>query len=307
MTNAHADVAQPSDRRPSRSITRRRLLRLVRDAAAIAGTAGLLLTIAGFIPFQGERIGWGYARDLYAFWAADPCQPYTTPVGVGFAYLYSPAFLQAFSPLQLLPFEIVSAVWLVSGLVSLWWLRALWMLVIPGVSSDLLLGNVNVFIALALVLSMRWPASWALPLLTKITPGIGVVWLLASRRWRDLVVAIGATVGVTLVSFLLSPSAWADWIDLLLRSAESRGETTAQFAPLSLRLALAGTAVVVAGVWRRPWLLAPAALVATPVIWPASLALLTAIPRLAAHRHPNADGPGPADPKVHVGFRRRAP
>lgn len=258
----------------------RHLVRLARDALSMAGLIALILTLTGFIPFQGERIGWGFARDLYAYWAADLGDPYSTPVGVGFAYLYSPAFIQAFAPLKLLPFEVVSAIWMVAGVLALWWLRSLWMLAIPGVSSDLLLGNINIFIALAIVGSMRQPGAWALPLLTKITPGVGVLWLLFSRRWRALGFALALTLLIMTVSFLLHPEAWIDWVALLVTSAQDRGDTTGQFGPLPVRLGVAAALVGGAGIWRRPWLLAPAALLATPVIWPASLALLTAIPRL---------------------------
>lgn len=259
----------------------RSLLHLLRAALSISGLAALVLTLAGAIPFHGERIGWGFARDLYAYWAADLADPYSTPVGVGFAYLYSPAFLQFVAPLKLLPFEVLSAVWLLCALAALWWLRALWMLVIPGVSSDLLLGNINVFIAVAIVVSVRHPGAWALPLLTKVTPGIGVAWLPFRGEWRAFATAIALTASISAISFLLQPAVWCDWIALLGASADSRGHTTAQFAPLPLRVAVAGAMVGAAGVWRQPWLLSPAALIATPVIWPASLALLTAIPRLA--------------------------
>lgn len=259
-------------------------LRLLRDACAIAGIAALVLTLAGFIPFQGERIGWGYARDLYAYWNADPSQPYTTPVGVGFAFLYSPAFLQALAPLKLLPFEVVAGLWLVGGLIALWWLGALWMLVIPGVSSDLLLGNINVFLALAMVLSIRWPGTWAFPLLTKLTPGVGMLWLLFSRQWRALALAAAWTAGIIGLSVIVQPELWTDWIRILSASGTSRTDSTAEFGPLPIRLGIAAALVAAAGVWRRPWLLPIAALVSMPVIWPASLAVLTAIPRLLNQR-----------------------
>jgi len=259
---------------------RRRLRHVARDACAIAGVVALLLTLAGIIPFHGERIGWGYARDLYAYWSADPAQPYSTAVGVGFAYLYSPAFLQAMAPLKLLPFELVSILWLLAGLAALWRLGALWMLVIPGVSSDLLLGNVNVFIALAIVLSVQRPGAWAFPLLTKITPGIGMAWLIAQRRWREFAVGLAWVLGIVLISAALQPELWGQWIDVLSASGDTRLQTTAEFGPLFVRLPVALGLVMAAGFLRRPWLLPIAAIVSMPVIWPASLAVLTAIPRL---------------------------
>jgi len=266
------------------------LLRVARDACAIAGVIALVLTLAGVIEFHGDRIGWSYARDLYAYWVADPADPYANPVGVGFAYLYSPLFLQATLPLKLLPFDVVAAVWLVVGLAAMWWLRALWMLVIPGVSSDLLLGNINVFIAVALVLALSRPIFWGVPLLTKITPGVGILWHVARREWASLLWAAGLLAGVVLVSFLAQPSAWISWVELLRESFSARGATTSEFGPLILRLPIAGAIVVAAALTRRPWAVPVAALVAMPVIWPATLAVLAAIPRLVSVRLPETTG-----------------
>ncbi len=258
-----------------------RTRRLVRDALAVAGVVALALTVAGVIPFHGDRIGWSYARDLYAYWVADPGDPYANPVGVGFAYLYSPLFLQLTLPLKLLSFDVIAAVWLVAGLGALWWLRALWMLVIPGVSTDLLLGNINVFIAVAIVLAVQRPAWWAFPLLTKLSPAVGGIWHLVRGEWRALGIGVAVGGALVLVSFLVQPAAWRDWIGLLLGSLDARGSTTSEFGPLTIRLPLAALVVAVAAVTRRPWALPIAALIAMPVIWPATIAVLTGIPRLA--------------------------
>lgn len=253
---------------------------LVRTALALAGLVVLGLTLLGVIGFHGDRIGWGYARDFYAYWAADLDAPYSTPVGVGYAYLYSPVFIQILAPLKLLPFEVASAVWLLAGLLALWWLKAVWMLAIPGVSSDLLLGNVNVFIALAIVASFRWPGTWALPALTKVTPAIGLVCLMVDRRWRSLAWALVVTGALVAVSMAVAPSVWGSWVEVLVNSGESRMHTTAEFGPLYVRLPLAIGLAAAAGATRKYWLLPIAALVSMPVLWPATLAVLTAIPRL---------------------------
>ena len=258
---------------------------LLRTALAVAGVVVLALTLLGIVPFHGDRIGWGYARDFYAYWVADPNAPYSTPVGVGYAYIYSPVFIQVLAPLKLLPFEVASAVWLIAGLLSLWWLKALWMLAIPGVSSDLLLGNVNVFIALAIVASFRWPGAWAFPALTKVTPAVGLVCLAVERRWRSLAWALGATGAIAAASVAVSPSVWGSWVEVLVNSGETRMHTTAEFGPLYLRLPLAIGLAAAAGAMRKYWLLPIAALVSMPVLWPATLAVLTAIPKLWSLRH----------------------
>lgn len=263
-----------------RRIERRRPWEVIRAGLAIAGVVALALTIGGVIPFHGDRIGWSYARDLYAYWAADPADPYANPVGVGFAYLYSPLFMQLTTPLKALPFDVVAVIWLIAGLGALWWLGALWMLVIPGVSSDLLLGNINVFIAVAIVVAMRRPMFWAVPLLTKLTPAVGALWHVIRRQWSSVVTSIGVVTGVVAVSFVIQPSAWVDWVNLLLGSLAQRGDSTSEFGPLIVRLPIAAVLVAAGALTQRAWTVPVAALVAMPVIWPATVAVLTAIPRL---------------------------
>ena len=50
------------------------------------------------------------------------------------------------------------------------------------------------FIAAAIVIGFRWPAAWSLVLLTKITPGIGLLWFAVRREWRSLAIALGAVI-----------------------------------------------------------------------------------------------------------------
>src|SRR6266571_5699519 len=71
----------------------------------------------------------GIGGDAHAYWAADLAHPYRhSTVNTLDAYLYSPAFLQAISPLRLLPFawffafvvvaEAATAVWLAGPVVA---------------------------------------------------------------------------------------------------------------------------------------------------------------------------------------------
>ena len=61
-------------------------------------------------------------------------------------------------------------------------------------------GNVSLLLAVAIVVGFRWPAAWALVLLTKITPGIGLLWFAVRREWRHLAIALGATAAIVAVS-----------------------------------------------------------------------------------------------------------
>src|SRR6185503_8499291 len=84
-------------------------------------------------------------------------------------------------------------------------------LLFPATLAELYLGNVNLLIALAIVVGFRWPGAWAVVILTKITPGIALLWFAFRREWRSLAIALGATAGVTAVSFGLNPSWWAEF------------------------------------------------------------------------------------------------
>ena len=83
------------------------------------------------------------------------------------------------------------------------------MLFLP-IPFEIVSGNVHLLYAAVIVAGFRLSAAWALPLLTKVTPGIGLVWFLVRREWRPLAVAFGVTVAVAAVSFVLDTDALAD-------------------------------------------------------------------------------------------------
>ena len=115
------------------------------------------------------------ADDAHAYWLVDIHDPYTRPIATFDAFTYPPPAALFFSVLGNLPFEVFQAGWtLLIGLALLWltgpW--ALLFLVIPVVASDLYLGNIHVLLAAAIVAGFRWPAFWAVPLLTKPSCGL---------------------------------------------------------------------------------------------------------------------------------------
>ena len=57
-------------------------------------------------------------------------------------------------------------------------------------------GNISLLLAVAIVWGFRWPWTWAFVLLTKITPGVGLLWFALRREWRQLAIALGATAAV---------------------------------------------------------------------------------------------------------------
>ena len=96
------------------------------------------------------------------------------------------------------------------------------------------MGNIHLLLGLAIVAGTRWPALWAFPLLTKITPGIGLIWFAARREWRNLAIALVATVVVVGVSYVLAPWLWADFIEASKTQVDATVNVPRQAAPVAL-------------------------------------------------------------------------
>ena len=223
----------------------------------------------------------GFVHDSHAYWAVNIADPYTANVGEHDAFLYSPAVAQLFAVLGQLPWIVFLAGWTVLQVAIVLWLAGRswwWVLPLPPVLFECIVGNVHLLYAAAINLGFRFPWTWALMLLTKVTPGIGLLWFAVRREWRALGIALGATAAIVAVSYVLAPGLWRQWLDLL--TAQSGGDVPGLAAvrvPLFARVALAAV-IVVWGAWTdRPWVLPIAVLLAQPVIWVASLSILVGI------------------------------
>ena len=60
------------------------------------------------------------------------------------------------------------------------------------------------------------PALWAFPLLTKVTPGVGLVWFAVRREWRTLAAVLAITAVAVGASVAIAPVAWSEWLSFLL-------------------------------------------------------------------------------------------
>lgn len=263
---------------------KRRTQRLL--TAAGLGLAILLVGVMASTaePFQPDSFGPGH--DARAYWAVSPDEPYSAGVGQESAYLYSPAFLQVVSPLRMLSWTAFLVVWTVLLLAILRWLSGpllfapLLVLALP----ELWGGNIAILMAAGIVVGFRWAGSWALLILTKMTPGLGLLWFLVCREWRPLAWAGVVTVVVAGVSAAIAPEAWADWFRLL---ADSTGASTVGHSlpiPLWARLPAAAAVVAFAARTDRRWLLPVGVLLALPVIWWGSFAILAASVALERER-----------------------
>jgi len=228
------------------------------------------------------------AAYAFTYWSAPYDNPYPGPeLGLPGAYLYPPPFIQALAPLRLLPWEVFHAVWAAIGFGALIFLvgpigGALAITLLPFVYRDLLVGNVHLMLGAAIVLGITCSAAWAFPILTKVTPGVGLLWFAGQRDWKRLAVGLAVAAAIALGSFALAPFLWFEWVDRLRGDSARAGDV--YVALIGVRLAVAAAIVVYAG-WRgRAWLVPVAVFLALPILWPDSLAILLACVPLAGRR-----------------------
>jgi Glycosyltransferase family 87 len=258
---------------PLRAFETRPLIGLV---AAVAAWATIVI-----VSEPWGRL-WGTGQDARCYWQATLADPYlhsewNDPI----AYVYSPAFLQLVSPLTALPWQAFMAAWtaiLIGAAAFLTGPRLLAAgLLLPFTAMEIAGGNVSLLLVVAIVLGFRWPAAWALVLLTKITPGIGLLWFAVRGEWRPLIIAGGATAVVVVLSALVMPQAWRDWIDVILGNVGKGGTWAAVPIPLWARLPVAVGLVAWGARTDRPWTVPVGAMLALPALWYGGLSMLLAV------------------------------
>ena len=236
---------------------------------------------------------WGTGQDAYCYWFPSLDDPYarsdwTDPI----AYVYSPAFLQLLQPIRVLPWQVYMAIWTGILLAAVFVLTGRKWFTVGVVLSlmELAGGNIHLLLAAAMVLGFRWPATWALVLLTKITPGIGLLWFVVRGEWRQLFIALGATALIVAVSFVTLPDAWFQWGEVLSRIAGRDGTWAAVPIPFLVRLPFAVALVVWGARTNRRWTVPVAGMLALPALWYGGLAMLLAV---IALRDPAPPAPAP--------------
>ena len=258
------------------------------SARSVLTTIAIAALIFGWL-FLIQR---DFFLDARAYWSADLGDLYGgSLVGRKATYLYSPAFAQLLWPATLLPWAVFAALFSALNLALLAWMAgpilAAVLLFVPfsPVTDEITTGNIHLIIAAAIVIGFRWPAAWAFPLLTKVTPGVGVLWFAGARAWRSLFIALASTLAIATISFVMAPAAWTEWIALLGRSSSVAvpADIGVIPGPLWLRTA-AGASLVLAGGWRGwRWTVPVAAAIALPVTWSSGLSVLVALIPLYRH------------------------
>ena len=229
------------------------------------------------------------AGDAHAYWAVNAADPYTRPIATTDAFTYPPPaalFFGVFGDYGIpaigwegLSFEAFQAFWTLLIGAALLWLTGPWallFLVIPMVASDLYLGNIHVLLAAAVVAAFRWPALWAIPLLTKPSCGVGLLWYVVRGEWLRLASAIGTTGVIAGFTFVIAPDLWPRWIAYVLETGVAPSVGAAHWVPIPLLLRLPAAALLVTWGARtdRPWTVPVAAMLGLPVLWMVGLAML---------------------------------
>ena len=254
----------------------------------VAGLIALAVAWLGIVYFAepwGRLAGSG--MDARCYWVPDIANPYLHSIwGEQIAYPYSPAFLQILEPIRLLPWQFFMALWaaiLMAAMVYLTGPRLILLGLVFFGLMEIWGGNIELLIALAIVLGFRWPATWAFVLLTKVTPGVGLLWFAIRREWRSLAIAVGATVAVVAVSAAIQPNLWLQWRDVLLSNAGKNGTWAAVPIPFVIRFPVAVALVVWGARTNHRWTLPVTAMLALPALWYGGLSIMLAtLPLLGA-------------------------
>jgi hypothetical protein len=243
---------------------------------------GLIALGIAIYVFDLLLLGSAGATDAHAYFSATLQNPYAkSTIGTIDAYDYSPAFSQLIEPLRWLGWDGFRELWRAGAIASVVVLAgpfSVFLAFTNPIGLEVNLANVHLLVPLAIVAGFRWPATWAFVLLTKVTPGIGLLWFATRREWRSLAIALGVTAAISLVSFVLAPGAWTAWAGVLATGGGPQpGQTQLIPLPLGVRLAAAAMITVAAARTNQRWGVLVAAFVAMPVTWTASASVLVGI------------------------------
>ncbi len=264
----------PADRRA----LRRRALRDGLIISSWLATAFVLILVI----YLGRSLGY----DAFSYWSIDLDDLYGRAMSSNFAlgaFRYAPPIAFLFAPLGLLPWWLFLLLWEAVMVATVLWLGGRWALILlalPPVALELYHGNLHLLMAAAIALGFRYPWTWAFVILTKVTPGVGLLWFAVRREWRSLAIALGATIAVSVVSAVVAPNYWSEWVGSLFSNLNEPQHYSIPPAA-QIRIPIAAAIVIWGARTDRPWTVAVAATLGLPIIWPHGLVVaLAAIPFL---------------------------
>jgi hypothetical protein len=243
----------------------------MRDGYLLAAGLWVIAIAVGLVPPGG---------DATTFFANRWPDPYgVTDYASGAGFYYSPPIALLFAPLTAFGLPLFSATLTATGFAALYGILGRWAwlgLLFPPVWWDLSAGNVNTLLGFVAVTGGAW---WSVALLTKVTPGVGLLWHVVRQEWRAAGIALGITSTVCLVSALAAPQLWRDWVGSLLSNSIAYvgpGYFTIE-VPLLPRLVGAIVLVTIGGRRDWRWALPVSVVLAMPVLWWSCLAALVGV------------------------------
>lgn len=244
-----------------------------------------------------DYLGWDSRAYYDALRSPDPYAG--AAVGVIGSYLYPPPFLQVLAPAGQLPWPAFMFGWtalLAGAAVAMLrkvprQYRTMWPLLVLLAGADIWAGNINLLLAYGVVIGLSVPAAWAGLALTKVTPGVGALWLAFRGRWLEFGLALGITAVGIAASLVAAPQLWGDWLAVVFSEGAGGGYAASVPVPLFIRLPLAVVVLWWAARTNRVWLVPCACLLALPVIWFNGLSLLLGAAALLGARDRQAEQP----------------
>jgi hypothetical protein len=236
-------------------------------------SAGICVQVLVVLTMSG-----GDPVDARSYWLTDPANPYPLD-RKEFQFGYSPVIAQLWAPLFQLPFAVFAGLLRLLEVVSLVALTgplAGALIFTTPVASEINAANINLPIAVMMVLGFRWPALWAFPLLTKPSMGVGLIWFVVRGEWRKAAIPIGIAASLALVSFVLDPRVWFQWLDWLQHGTPPVGEWPYPY-PIWVRLPFALALVIWGARTNRPWTVVLASALALPRLYFQSPAILVGL------------------------------
>lgn len=208
---------------------------LVRGTAPDRRSPASLVAIAAmtlWLMYDLTRVPFGPLRDLQLYLnagkaAAAGVTPYlqapldTLPDSNHLPFVYAPPTIPVLRVLAEFPLVVAEGIWIVVMLAAavgaLWLLgvRGRWLVVMlawPPIAIGVSVGNVAIFLFLALAAGF-----WVGPLLIvggyfKPQSAILAFWLVRERRWRAIAIGVGIVVALALVTLPFTGTrAWFDW------------------------------------------------------------------------------------------------
>ena len=261
--------------------------RYARPVALGLVIAGLMFGAYLFLVTAPTTQTFGF--DAFAYWNVTLPYPYTVPHGALGSFNYSPPVALVADLFDAIDWWVFLFLWTMFVIGTIVWIAGspTWILIafsIPFVALELYHGNIHILLAAAIVLGFKHPWAWSFVLLTKPTSGVGLLWFVVRREWRPLFIALGTTAAICLVSFVIMPSLWADYIDVLIANMGRSPLSVNVTIPLWVRLPAAAMLVIWGARTDRRWTVVVSAMLALPVLWFAAPAMLVGvIPDLRQH------------------------